>query len=183
MTKFQIHLSFCVLWLVGVGLLWFVFIPEAQVSRENQATSVQEQELRLGKQEKRVASYQAVLDRYRDNQAGIRALKNYLSRDPSETQHAISAAIEELARKHYLGLSRVTYQNGKGKRSDLLTMAIDLPLSGGYRDFRAFLIDLAEQEPYLAIQEIQVEGSDFSGTLEIDLGLTSYFAMEAGHGQ
>ena len=174
------YLSIAVL-LAMSGVLWFFLIPEAKEQSANQASRVQDEELKLSKNQKKIGQYREVLDRYRNNLKGIDAFRSFLSRDPFESQHAISDSLEALSRKYHLTLTRVNYQKGNSSKSGLLSMEISLPLSGNYRDFRSFLIELDQKEPFLAIGEIKVEGMDESGILKMELSLASYFTQEMAH--
>jgi Tfp pilus assembly protein PilO len=181
MKAIHIHVLFGLLMVSLICVLWFVLIPDARQRFQNQASLVQDEEFHLNRNRKTIGSYMAVLNTRRANLNGMKTFVEVLSRDPFESQHAISRTLESLARKHRLALSRVNYQKANTSKSGLMGYDIDLPLKGSYRDFRQFLLDLKNREPFLAIHTISIQDMEETGSLAIELGMTCYFKEETRH--
>ncbi|PIE90175.1 MAG: hypothetical protein CR997_07215 [Acidobacteria bacterium] len=204
MKIFNLNLIFTVCALIVLAVFWLAWIPNQESIHQNQASRFQEETLILEKNSQALQAMQQALDRFAANKEAIAQFRGYLSRNPFESLRKTSAHIEKLARKNRMELTRVVYQKGtrtgaqprarSGNRdgnssrttrysgsSELISYEIELPLTGTYRDFRRFLLDLQKQEQLTAVHEIRVDSKDDSGLLSIQLGLTSYFTQGADH--
>lgn len=102
-----------------------------------------------------------------------------LARLPQGGNHAVNDAfvlVQEQAAGHQLVFESTTYQLSADGASGIERYAISLPLKGRYLDVRAFLADVRDRAPHLALDSITfARPSRGDPVLEAQLQLTVCF--------
>lgn len=104
----------------------------------------------------------------------------YKSLPPENQASWEIAKIFEIAEANDIWLQRIEYSRIRNPDIPVSKYQIDLPMQGGYTDIRMFMIDLLNQMPAVAINELSFRREDIdSPDVEAKLRLTIYLGRQA----
>ena len=160
--------------------LYFFAIDDEQAIYNNASDRLDMEKITVRRMELDLGSIRQIVTRTEDNQEQIDYFRTTFLKQKDERLLQISAFLDQTAKAHRLKLDQVTYSIAQAKEQDLEMHQISLPLSGRYRDIRAFVADVETSDLFLVVTEMSLEDTDRnSGKVDVQLRLATYFEKEA----
>lgn len=163
-------LAACIALAASAALYWGVTVPGM--------ARLMQQKRQHADQATRVAPLDAATAAQRAEHARLEALLARFPRADNRALNAVVVALQEQARLHQLVVDSASYQLSVGgtDAAELERYTISLPLKGRYPELRAFMRQVREQVPHLALDSVVMSRSaKDSPVLEAQLEFTAFF--------
>lgn len=133
---------------------------------------------RVRKAEDRVAHLREVVDELKQSRE---AFDRFFEEDLSskvERLVAVQKEVHKIAKTFQVEASQIKFNHEKVKGSDLIRLAVDMPLNGGYNNLRQFVHSVESSKLFLIIESIQLQEGDQGGALlNLNIRLATYFTQ------
>lgn len=160
--------------------VYFFGIDEEQAIYNNASDRLGMEKITVRRMELDLGTIRQIVAKTTDNEDQIDQFRATYLKQKDERLLQISAFLNETAKANQLELDQVSYDIAQAKEQDLEMHQISLPLSGRYRDIRAFVADVETSELFLVVMEMSLEDTNrTSGKVDVQLRLATYFEKEA----
>jgi Tfp pilus assembly protein PilO len=161
---------------VNLVVLMLVTRPRNQQARTVDATTG-ELAAAVEREQARVALLQ---ERVEQMQRSREALERFFDEDlstKSERLVALQREIYDIARTFQVEAAQLKFSHEPVEGTDLVRLAVNIPLSGGYNNLRQFIHKVESSELFLIIESVQLQEGERGGAmLNLNVRLATYFA-------
>ncbi len=166
--------------LLAANLLFTALVNAPRLEAARSADQITaELQASLSKQQNRVAQLQERVDRLQHNRE---VLERFFQEDLATKQErlvGVQREIHRIAQTYQVQATQLKFTHEGVKGSDLVRMAVNIPLSGGYNNLRQFLNEVERSKLFLVVEAIQLqEGQQGGVMLNLNVRLATYFADE-----
>ncbi|MFQ5719739.1 MAG: type 4a pilus biogenesis protein PilO [Acidobacteriota bacterium] len=131
---------------------------------------------RVERAERQVKTLSEKVERLKQNKA---ELEKFFSDDlSSKTSRLvpIQREIQKIAEQFQVGVSQLNFDHERVKGTDLVRLAVNIPLTGGYNNLRQFVQNVEHSDIFLVIDSMQLQTTERGGALlNLNIRLVSYF--------
>lgn len=155
-------------------------VQEEQSILRNANDRLDSEKITVRRMELDLGTIRQVINQTTDNQTQMDYFRTTFLKQKEERLLQISAFLNETAKSNHLQLDQVSYEIAQARERNLEMHQISLPLTGRYRDIRAFVAEVETSELFLMVTEMSLQDTDRnSGKVEVQLRLATYFEKEA----
>ena len=170
--------------LVVVNLAVLLFVNWPRLAQAKNADQTKEMlAAQVERAEQQVLDLRAKVERLETNKT---ALDEFFNKDLSSKRERLVAIQREIARiaeTFQVGLSQLSFDHEGVPRTNLVRLAVTIPLTGGYNNLRQFVQNVERSDIFLIIESIQLQESERGGALlNLNIRLVSYFIDDAPSG-
>jgi Tfp pilus assembly protein PilO len=163
---------------INLMLLFFVTQPRLAAARNADETTatlaaeVEHEEKRVDALEERVE----VMQRSRE------VLEKFFKEDLATKRErlvAVQREIHRIATMFQVEAAQLKFSHEAVDGTNLVRLAVNIPLSGGYNNLRQFISKVEHSQLFLIIESIQLQQGEQGGSmLNLNVRLATYFAAE-----
>ncbi len=121
-------------------------------------------------------------ERVQKMQTSRDVLERFFSEDLATKRErlvAIQRELYDIARTFQVDAAQLKFSHEPVQGTDMVQLAVNIPLTGGYRNLRQFISKIESSDLFLIIQSIQLqEGEQGGALLNLNVRLATYFAVE-----